>query len=375
MEEWYREATWVLPDDWNSRDRFESLLHRIDLKSSPGWPYVREASTNGMFLGWDGIKFDPYAVDRLWFEVLRWMEGTDEDLILSCFIKLEPHKPSKVEEGRWRLIMAGPLHVQMVWHMLFSYQNDREIEKCYYIPSQQGIVLPGGGWKTYTELWKSRGYDTGLDKSAWDWTAPIWLIDLDLRFRFRMGRGKNMDAWLKVATRAYDEMFRNPVIMMPNGRCFRQTIPGIMKSGCVNTISSNSHMQVMVHILACIYSGVDVYPFPVCCGDDTLQRKQQAVDLEAYKRFGALVKSASEGLEFVGHEFTSVGPVPLYLEKHLAKCLTVKDSELREYLDAMCRMYCKSNVFDFWSWLAEDLGVAVYSKEYYNFWYDNETDS
>lgn len=371
MEEAYKDVIWTLPDDFLSFDRFMASVRRLDMKSSPGWPYMRESITNGQFLGWNGYSFDPLRLERLWFDVRTYLENPGE-IILYCFVKREPHKISKVLDNRWRLIMASPIHVQVVWTMLFGYQNDLEIQKCYHIPSQQGIILPGGGWKMFLEQWKSRGYDTGLDKSAWDWTFPYWLIELDLDFRRRMGRGASMGAWWKIASRLYDEMFVNPYVLLSNGILYQQRVPGVMKSGCVNTISTNSHAQVMVHVLACISEAVSIYPLPVCCGDDTLQRKSQAINLKAYERFGAIVKSASEGMEFVGHEFISCGPVPLYLGKHLVKSFHVDDENLEDYFDSLCRMYCKSDLFEFWARYAMKVGVNVYSREYYNYWYDNE---
>lgn len=341
------------------------------MKSSPGWPYLCEATTNGNFLGWNQIDFDPLKIERLWFDVRTYLENPVQ-ITLFCFVKLEPHKISKIRENRWRLIMASPIHVQVVWTMLFGYQNDLEIQQCYHIPSQQGVILPGGGWKLFLEQWRSRGYDTGLDKSAWDWTFPYWLIELDLDFRRRMGRGAKMGSWWEIASKLYNDMFVNPWVLLSNGAFYEQVYPGVMKSGCVNTISSNSHAQVMVHILVAASTGSPMYPLPVCCGDDTLQRKDQATDLEAYERFGAIVKSASEGLEFVGHEFISCGPVPLYLGKHLVKSFHVDDRNVSDYFDSMCRMYCKSPLFDFWSSYARFSGVNVYSREYYNHWYDNE---
>ncbi|APG75841.1 hypothetical protein 2 [Hubei sobemo-like virus 47] len=371
MEEAYRPVVWRLPDDFMSYERFLIAVSRLDMSSSPGYPYVKEHSTNRQVMEYDGFKCSDYALARMWTALNAYLDGQTE-LYLSCFIKSEPHKMAKVEEGRWRLIMASPLHVQICWNMLFMYQNDLEISKCYEIPSQQGIVLPGGGWKVYLKQWKSRGYDTGLDKSAWDWTAPNWLIDLDLDFRRRMGRGSRMDDWWKIARKLYDDMFVSPLILLSSGALYKQIVPGVMKSGCVNTISTNSHMQVMVHILACWEQGVDYEPLPVCCGDDTLQRKAQAVDVGAYEKFGAIVKSASEDMEFVGHDITDAGPVPLYLGKHVVKAMHVPEAYLDDYLDSMCRMYCKSPVYEFWDDLAFDCGVAVYSQEYYRRWYDYE---
>lgn len=375
MEKAYKGTVWTLPDDFISFNRFADVLYRLDRSSSPGWPYVLQKPTIGEWLGFDGIEFDYCQVQSLWCDVQAVIIGHFETFY-RVFIKQEPHSKAKAEEGRWRLIVASPLCVQVVWQMLFAYQNDLEIEKCYDIPSQQGVVLCGGGWKVYRRLWQSRGYDTGLDKRAWDWTAPKWAIDYDLEFRYRMGRGENMACWYSIAKRLYDDMFEHPTLRLSDGSMYQQVVGGVMKSGCVNTISTNSHIQVMIHMMACWDQGVDHYPLCVACGDDTLQKKSQAIDISSYAKYGAIVKSASDELEFVGHEFLAGGPEPLYGEKHLVKLQHVKEEELAEYFDSMLRLYAHSSNFSLWESLSRLLGVSdkVLSKDSYLYWYDVSDD-
>lgn len=376
MEEAYKLCVTRIPDDFLSYDSYLRAVSRLDMRSSPGYPVCLQYGTNGSYLGWDGVSHSEYGLKHLWNEVKKiiYEPELDSDIILRVFIKHEPHKREKVEEGRLRLIMASPVALQVVWHMLFDDFNDAEIRNSYFIPSQQGITLHHGSWKDYVRLWKALGYDTGLDKRAWDWTAPGWLLMWNLEFRARMMRGSKLAEWYALAQRMYVNMFEESKIMTSDGQVYQQEYPGIMKSGCVNTISDNSHCQVMGHILACLKQGVPYYPLPACCGDDTLQRLDQAVDVEAYKVFGAIVKSASDGLEFVGMEFTSDGPIPLYTDKHLAKFRSVCDENMSAYLDSMARMYCKNReMFSFWEFVAGRLGVDLYSREYYSSWFDNES--
>lgn len=170
-EQAYTSVIWQLPDDFDTRAAYERALMRLDMTSSPGYPYQKEAPTNGDWLKWNGVQCDRMQVERLWYDVQLVL--TDQwDHIIRVFVKQEPHKISKIAEKRWRLIMASSLCVQLAWHMLFDYMNDLEIANPYDIPSQQGIVLVAGGWKTFRRQWESKGYTCGLDKSAWDWTAP-----------------------------------------------------------------------------------------------------------------------------------------------------------------------------------------------------------
>jgi len=372
MEQAYQPARWELPEDFLSREAFDRAIKRVDMTSSPGYPYCRESPRNGDWLEYNGVECSGAKLERLWFDTQLVLSGSWENY-LKAFVKSEPHKLSKVEEGRWRLIMAASLPVQMAWHMLFDYQNDVEIKKAYYIPSQQGLKLPGGHWKLYREQWLTAGYNCGLDKSAWDWTAPYWALKLDLEFRYRMGRGRSMADWRVIAEVLYHQMFNDPTIILSDGTLWRQTVPGIMKSGCVTTISTNSHMQVMLHLLACWEVGVSIHPLPVACGDDTLQTLAQSSDLHAYTKYGVVVKQASEGLEFVGHDFLETGPQPVYMFKHIKKLGFVTDEILPQYLDSMARMYVHTPHFEVWQELAEKLaGGLPLSKYAYEHWYDVE---
>lgn len=370
MEEWYSPCRWVLPDDWFSFERFERVLKRLDFQSSPGYPYCRTAQTIGAWLGFDGISFDSLRVQELWMDVKQVYSGGGE-LIQRVFIKQEPHKRAKALEGRWRLIMAFPLNFQVFWHLLFDYQNDLEIRHATSIPSQQGIWLHGGAWKGHLQRWSQMRYDVGLDKSAWDWTYPSWLLEWDLEFRFRMGHGALMHEWFGHAKRQWDLAFgAGARFITTEGFLLEQCVPGIMKSGSVVTISSNSHAQAMLHVLVCLDEGVDPWPYPACCGDDTLQRLDQA-SIEGYRKYGVVVKSASEGLEFMGHEFLKTGPAPLYMEKHFNRFLHIDEEYVAQYLEAMARLYVKTPYFDIWEALSIELGHLLPSKWALLRWYDH----
>lgn len=341
------------------------------MQSSPGYPYQREATTNGQWLKWNGVNCDAMQLERLWFDVCQVFDDT-WDHVLRVFVKQEPHKKRKVQENRWRLIMASSLPVQVAWQMVFGGLNDLEIDQSYYIPSQQGIVLVGGGWKKYKDSWVEQGLTCGLDKSAWDWTAPIWALRLDLELRYRLGRGRGLDKWREAASLLYHRMFDDVKLILSDGSMFRQTVPGIMKSGCVNTISTNSHCQVFVHIVVALDQGLPVYPLPACVGDDTLQSEIHTQDLNAYRRYGVVVKSATDTVEFVGHEFRDSGPHPMYIQKHFKKLCYVEEENLAAYLDSMARMYCHTEWFAFWERMAEILGFNLpLSRQAYLYWYDH----
>lgn len=331
---------------------------------------MKEATTNAQWLKWDGVNVDEIQKHRLWFDVQKVL-ADDFDTFLRVFIKQEPHKYKKAVAGRWRLIVASSLPVQVAWHMLFSILNDVEIEQTYNIPSQQGVLLVKGGWKQYYRSWQERGLTCGLDKSAWDWTAPKWAIDMDLDLRYRLCRGNEKEKWHQIARGLYRHMFEDPKLILSDGTIYQQKVPGVMKSGCVNTISINSHCQVFLHLAVCFDNGWPIHPLPVCCGDDTLQSHIHVHDLDAYRRYGVVVKSASTNMEFVGHEFNDHGPQPMYVLKHLKKLRYVSDDILPQYLDSMARMYVHSPYYIIWESIARELGIDLpFSKSAYEYWYD-----
>lgn len=334
LENEYRDAIWKLEDDWDSRDAYMRALGRLENSSSPGYPYMKEYPTIGEWLGWNGLSYSSLRVELLWLDVQQVLRGENE-LVLRGFIKQEPHKIAKCVEGRWRLIMAFPLSVQVVWHMVFDSHADETNFNSYTLPSKQGMKIVNGHWKQHYNQWKHRGYNCGLDKSAWDWCFPYWQLQLCQELRFRLGRGSRMNEWNALARRLREDAFVNPLIVLSDGTLLRQTVPGVQKSGSVTTINDNSVGQCISHIRAWQLAGqsYSVYPLPAAVGDDTLQRDEQCGDIDHYLQQGIVVKSLSLCLEFIGHEFTDRGPLPLYIAKHLMKLQYTSDEVLPQYLD------------------------------------------
>lgn len=374
MEEAYTSSIWQLPDDFDSFETYMEVLYDLDRTSSPGYPYCRDKPTIGEWLGFNPftLEFSESAVHRLWSDVQLVLSG-DYEHIFRVFVKMEPHKKEKVKLGRWRLIIASALPVQVAWNMCFRYQQKLEIKNAYTLPSQQGLILSSGGWKYFYAKWKNSGFNVGLDKSAWDWTFPAWMLNLDLELCYRLGRGARMDEWRRITEWLHNDAFYQSRLMLSDGRVFDQQVPGFMKSGLYCTISKNSRGTIMAHIYNCMLTGASIYPLPAAVGDDSLQREDQSHDLTGYKKMGIVVKSVTKKLEFVGHDFTPQGPVPVYMPKHIAKLVRTNEDTLEQYLESMARMYCHDNDnFAIWKDLAQAFGVRIHSQRYYVMWYDYE---
>lgn len=375
-EELYAPARYQLREDFGTRSHFDEVLRRLDYTSSPGYPYNREASTIGGWLGWNGITYNEMRADRLWQDCQAFING-DMDTLYRVFVKDEPHKLSKAQQDRWRLIICPPLCEQVVWAMWFGQGNDVEIDTVGSTPSLQGIKLVEGCWKDYNRLFQQVGCDKAIDKSAWDWTAHIEWINLDFQLRCRLLTAEPglKSRWMNVARMLYRRAFLHPRLLLSNGEVWEQLYPGVMKSGCVNTISTNSHCQVLAHIWLCLKNRLAVRPAPFAVGDDTIGKARNTPTPEQYARAGILVKPTGGGLEFVGHEFDpkfGKPPMPAYRAKHVFRYFQVDRDNLPSFLESMVRLYAHDDEFSsFWRIIAFRRKILLPSAEYCRFWYDN----
>lgn len=355
-------------------DSMVAAARQLRFQSTPGYPYCLEKPTIGEWLGFDGLQFDQERLFMLWRDIQNVVDNGFEHVYWKVFIKQEVHKKSKAETGRWRLIVCPPLHVQLLWQMCFSEMNSKEVDYARLLPSKQGMILPGGGWKHYHAEWKQGQLSYGTDCSAWDWTVPGWMLKLDLELRKRLTYGQDTDTWTRIATALYRDAYRDCKLLLSSGMVYQQQFWGVQKSGCVNTISTNSHGQVMTHLLYAYEKGISHLPWPACVGDDKLQSEEFVQDLSVYEQYGIVIKEVTLDYEFVGHKFTDDGPIPSYLTKHLWNLIHTSEDILEDVMDSYCCLYANDPmVFDFWLKVARNLRIehTLRSPQYYKFWYNN----
>lgn len=354
------------PEDWDSKERFLQSLNDLDLTSTPGYPYMREAPTIGQWLGADGMGgFDSIQTERLWYDVQRVMAGTYEHQF-RMFIKDEPHKVSKIKAGKWRLIACAALPVQIVWRMALKHQNDWLNDHPYTTPSAHGLVFCYGGWKRFLAHARTLGLNISRDLRAWDTTAPGLILFLVKEFRKRQG---GPDSWYRVMDLLYDDAFLNSVLRFSNGIVLKQCFAGFMKSGLFVTISDNSLAMAAMHALACLRCGQKIGKCS-CTGDDVVQNYISTAYIDALESLGCVVKEYTARLEFMGTIFEP-NPVPMYLHKHIVNFWTTEE-DVEQRLDSYLRLWCHSDQwYPFWQKCAELSGVTTRSRAYYKFWYDS----
>lgn len=307
------------------------------MQASSGYPLCRAYPTIGAFLG-TKLDLKPDKVIHLYSMIVQRLKDTAPADPFRVFMKAEPHKPKKVEEGRWRLIFCCSLVDQVIDQLLFGEQNDCFVQNHRNLPIKPGWTPYGGG----LNLLRSFHNPVSTDKSSWDWLYPPWLVTV--LFKVRLGLWINPeDWWQRLATYRYQQTFVDARVLLSSGKVFRQLVPGLMKSGLVNTISDNSISQLCLHILACKRVGIMRSPRSVSMGDDELKEwfegfDQYFVELSKMSK----IKEVAYKAEFAG---ITVDGEPCHVMRNLASLVHTKEQDLEDTLDSYQRVYAMSGRF------------------------------
>lgn len=353
----YKTCSWEIPSDFLSYEHFKRVVKTLDASSSPGYPYLRQYANNGQMFGLKEGEINEEKA-QFWYEVVKDKIAREEADPIRLFIKPEPHKDKKIQSETYRLISSVSVLDQIIDHMLFDEMNDIITDNWDNVPSKVGWSSVGGGYRYIPrQSWMA------LDKSKWDWSARLWLFEMDLDFRARLckTKGELFDRWVKLSTIRYLLLFKKPTFISSSGIIFRQLIEGVMKSGCVNTFTSNSVMQVILHIRVCLELGIPVTSI-YALGDDTLQEIiSQLLDeyLDLLGQF-CVVKFTKIVNEFGGSRFNTDGSVePLYKGKHAFNLLHMNPKYEQEIADSYSIIYHRSRDRNFVRGLFEEMQIEL----------------
>jgi hypothetical protein len=314
----------------------KEAVRSLELDAGVGIPYIAYGLPTHR--GWvEDPKLLP-VLAQLTFDRLQKMSEasfetlTPEELVqqglcdpIRLFIKGEPHKQSKLDEGRYRLIMSVSLVDQLVARVLFQNQNKREIALWHSVPSKPGFGLSTdaqvedflrclvevcGAESTDALCENHEKYLIPTDCSGFDWSVADWMLEDDMEVRNRLTIDNSeltmrlRAAWLKCIS--------NSVLCLSDGTLLAQERPGVQKSGSYNTSSSNSRIRVM----AAYHCGAD---WAMAMGDDALESPNSR--LEEYKDLGFKVEVSRE-LEFCSHIFqTPTLAIPVNANKMLYRLI------------------------------------------------------
>lgn len=337
-------ARWEIPSDFLTEAHFRRVVNELEWNSSSGYPYCITETTNRIFFKVKDGKPDEFRMSQVWNlvnnRIAKLLRGEGEVDPIRLFIKPEPIKEKKIAEGRFRLISSVSVIDQIIDHMLFDSFNHKLLDTHPFHPVKVGWSPYGGGWKEMSPLAK-----VAADKTAWDWTVQAWTLALEFEIRCALCNtgGPVFGTWLQLATMRYRLLFQNPVFVTSGGLLLKQKVPGLMKSGCVNTITTNSIMQVILHVRVSLEIGEDIKPIMVM-GDDTLQMIPDN-PREYFRRLSkyCILKEVTRGAEFAGFRFNGMHANPMYTAKHAYNLLHVDENFLEEIASSYALLYHRSS--------------------------------
>jgi hypothetical protein len=245
--------------------------------------------------------------------------GADD---IKLFIKDEPHKKTKLASQRERIISCLSLEDQVVDRILFWPWVDAEIRNVARVTSKSGWAPLPDGYKALALTFPA-DQSIAIDKTAWDWTMPAWVVVHYMAVKFLQCMDLDDHYQVLCWNRMLQVVGPGAVFRFPDGERRRQRVVGLMKSGWLLTLSMNSMAQWAQHALASFRVGMTQVPYMWAMGDDNLVRwNPSEEELEAYlselRQTGCIVKHALRNREFAGFEVENCDVVrPLYKDKHI----------------------------------------------------------
>lgn len=338
---------------------FVQSVAQLNFKASVGVCVLdRYGSTIG-----EVLKYDPYTGTMCGDRVHMFRQYTEIRLNqlltqpiadpIKVFIKQEPHKISKIREGRLRLISSVSMLDSMVDRLLFGRLMEKASKSLYKTPITIGWSPLKGGYRMLYHAARNSVRRPKcflfVDKSAWDWSVPLWLIEVVREIIETLF--VSAPAWWRAAVKVrFDLLFSKARFVFADGTIIMQLSPGIMKSGCYLTILINSIAQLFIHSLI-LQRMEEIWPdLPLLCiGDDTsitvseeVSEEQVQMYISSWRELGFHLKvSQSSNFQYAGFECSSNGFIPEYRDKHafMLQHLTYEPSVASSTLVAYQHLY------------------------------------
>nr|UHS71553.1 MAG: putative RNA-dependent RNA polymerase [Barnaviridae sp.] len=251
-------------------------------------------------------------------------ELVPEDLVrdgyadaVKLFVKNEPHKKSKLDEGKLRLIFSVSVVENMICALLCAPQNKVEIANWKDIPSCPGIGFHDEGVDDFCDTVREN-FPQGpksSDVSGWDWSFKQHNYDFDAFRRAICNNGFGTE-WYH-CIRVHYRIMANKVMTTSDGKMYAQVIPGVMASGWLNTSATNSGGRVgeVWFVQWDVNQIIDLAQQPKAAGDDCLEKepcepRDDVKFVEAYKKQGKIIKTVInetlESFEFCSTRYNAI---------------------------------------------------------------------
>lgn len=298
----------------------------VKVDASPGSPCAKTALRNDQLLDILGERFNDIVLDRIEAildlgekELLELTRRERMDLNLMdpvrVFVKNEPHKISKIKEGRVRLIMSVSLVDKMIEMLISRHLCKLEIQNWRDIPSKPGIGFSEQDNRSvYEDVTFSPFEMMYADVSGWDMSVKDWMIrdEADVIVKLCDNPSPVWEHLLRMKAILESES----IFQFSDGELVVTNFKGIVNSGKQRTSRGNSFIRVRLADLVGSRK-------TLAAGDDTVESKAEDA-YNKYASFGITLKEyepVTDSFEFCSHKYTPTGAYALNAEKMVMNLL------------------------------------------------------
>jgi len=317
-----------LPKWLRNYDRFswsaqiDELKRVIKPDSSPGVPLSMIATTNQQVMDELGDHLNELVLNRIEallaidLDSLRCMsaqERVDRNLVdpVRVFVKSEPHKVTKIAEGRVRLIASVSLIDKIIEMLLHNTLHKLEIANWRTIPSKPGIGFSKEMNDDTFSYVESKHQETPMayaDVSGWDWSVKRYMM-IDCAEGVRNLCLNPSEVWTHLITcEAYKEA--ETIYQFSDGLMVQNNYFGVVNSGKYKTSRGNSWMRVYLgHLIGAQHIAA--------AGDDSVESFVPGA-VDEYKALGFNIKDyqqVDKGFEFCSRWYEREFSFPLNINK------------------------------------------------------------
>lgn len=325
-------------DTWSKE--IDELKKFVKPEASPGVPCAALSLRNDEYMSKLGERFNDLVLDRIEtmlntplnaLKEKTRTERIDDNLMdpVRVFVKQEPHKASKIAEGRVRLIMSVSLIDKMIEMILSRFICKLEIQNWRTIPSKPGIgFTPEMSRLVYRDVANSPYPMSYADVSGWDQSVKQWQIIDEAQALIKLCNNPSSDWAHLLILKAHLES--ESVYQFSDGLMVCPNFPGIVNSGKLRTSRGNSWMRVR---LADLIGSRKV----LAAGDDTVEATVADAPMK-YAEYGITVKEylpVKDTFEFCSHIYHEAGAYSVNRNKMIMNLLHNEFKDFKDYKASM----------------------------------------
>lgn len=325
-------------DSWSQA--INEMKNYIKKDASPGVPCSMVSNKNEEFLSRMGERFNDIVLQRIenilaltLDEISRLDRRRRIDLNLMdpvrVFVKNEPHKRAKLEEGRVRLIMSVSLVDKVIEMLISRHLCKLEIQNWRTIPAKPGIGFTKDQVEhVYKDVMNSGFEMAYADVSGWDWGVKQWQILDEAESLIKLCN--NSSAVWEHLVRAKAILESESVYQFSNGLLVAPTYKGIVNSGKLRTSRGNSWMRSR---LADLIGARKV----IAMGDDTVEHYVEDAP-DKYLEYGIRCKDyvqVRDSFEFCSRWYFPGGSYPVNKAKMVMNLANQTPKNFMEYKMSM----------------------------------------